>query len=80
MIRLVVSNQRGGVAKTTTTHTLARYLADKNLRVLIIDTDPQGSVGAVLGLKAHNFLHQFVVHDLRFKDCIVQARENRHSV
>ena len=75
MIRLVVSNQRGGVAKTTTTHTLARYLADKNLRVLIIDTDPQGSVGAVLGLKAHNFLHQFVVHDLRFKDCIVQARE-----
>ena len=63
------------MAKTTTTHTLARYLADKNLRVLIIDTEPQGSIGAVLGLKAHNFLHQFVVHDLRFKDCIVQARE-----
>lgn len=76
MIRLVISNQRGGVAKTTTTHTLARFLADRNLRVLIIDTDPQGSVGAVLGLKAENFLHQFVVHDFRFKDCIVQARPN----
>ena len=55
MIRLVVSNQRGGVTKTTTAHTLARYLADHSLRVLIIDTDPQGSVGAVLGLKAPQF-------------------------
>jgi hypothetical protein len=31
MIRLVLSNQRGGVAKTTTTHTLARYFAGQGL-------------------------------------------------
>ena len=65
MIRLVVSNQRGGVAKTTTVHTLARYCADRGLRVLIIDTDPQGSVGAVLGLRPKTYLHQFIVPEDR---------------
>ena len=73
MIRLVISNQRGGVAKTTTTHTFARHFADQGLRVLIIDTDPQGSVGTVLGLKPHNYLHQFIIHHLLFKDCVVEA-------
>jgi chromosome partitioning protein len=73
MIRLVVSNQRGGVAKTTTTHSLARYCADRGLRVLIVDTDPQGSIGAVLGLKPPTYLHQFIVQQLRLKDCVVKA-------
>ena len=45
MTRLVIFNQRGGVAKTTTVHTFARFLADRGQRVLIIDTDPQGSMG-----------------------------------
>lgn len=74
MIRLVVSNQRGGVAKTTTVHTLARFFADKGARVLVIDTDPQGSMAAALGLKAPAHLHQFVVHNYVFKDCLVHVR------
>ena len=73
MVRLVLWNQRGGVAKTTTTHTLARYFADQGLRVLLIDADPQGSLGAVLGLKPRHYLHQFVVHNYPFQDCIIQA-------
>ncbi len=78
MIRLVMSNQRGGVAKTTTTHTLARYFADQGLRVLLIDTDPQGSLGAVLGLKPRHYLHQFVVHNYPFEECIVEAYPGIH--
>lgn len=73
MIRLVLSNQRGGVAKTTTTHTLARYFADQGRRVLLIDTDPQGSLGAVLGLKPRHYLHQFAVHNCPFAECVIEA-------
>ena len=78
MIRLVMSNQRGGVAKTTTTHTLARYFADQGLRVLLIDADPQGSLAAVLGLKPRYYLHQFVIQHYPFKDCILEAYPNMH--
>ena len=42
MLRLVITNQRGGDTKTTTTVTLARYFADQGRKVLVIDTDPQG--------------------------------------
>jgi chromosome partitioning protein len=73
MTRLVILNQRGGVAKTTTVHTLARFLADRNRRVLIIDTDPQGSMGTVLGLKPAKYLHDFVIYNHKFKDCVVTA-------
>src|SRR5690348_8143911 len=74
MLRLVVSNQRGGVAKTTTTVTFARYLADLGKRVLIIDTDPQGSISPVLGLKADGrSLHNFIIRKQAFRDCLVSA-------
>ncbi len=73
MIRLVVANQKGGVAKTTTVLNLARGFADNGLRVLIIDTDSQGSIGTALGLKPRYFLYHLIVHSYRFKDCVVNA-------
>src|SRR3954469_23347905 len=77
MLRLVVSNQRGGDAKTTTTVTLARYFADKGKKVLVIDTDPQGSIGVILGLKAQDkSLHNFLIKDYNFRECLVTPREN----
>jgi chromosome partitioning protein len=60
MLKLVVSNQRGGVGKTTTVLTLSRAMADTGKKVLIVDTDPQGSVWMALGLKPVAFLHQLV--------------------
>jgi len=35
--------------------------------------DPQGSIGTVLGLKPAKYLHDFVVYNHLFKDCIVEA-------
>ena len=78
MIRLVISNQRGGVSKTTTTTTLAREFADRGKRVLVIDTDPQGSISSVLSLKPEYGLYNFVIEKLRFDDCIVKISDKVH--
>ena len=74
-LKIVISNQRGGVAKTTTTLTLGRYLADQGRRVLIIDTDPQGSITALLGLKPTANLYHFLVQNYRFEECLTKAHE-----
>ncbi len=76
--RIVFCNQRGGVGKTTTSHTVARYLADQGKRVLLIDTDPQGSLAMVLGLKPRNdqFLHQVMVQGFDVSQCVVTAAAN----
>jgi chromosome partitioning protein len=75
VIRLVISNQRGGVAKTTTAVTLARCFADRGLRTLLIDTDSQGSVSTILGLKPQFTLHDFLIRQMILKECVVPAHE-----
>ena len=48
---IAITNQKGGVGKTTTTVNLGVGLARQGRRVLLLDADPQGSLSISLGIK-----------------------------
>ena len=53
-IIITVSNQKGGVGKTTTSSALCAGLAGRGAKVLGIDLDPQGNLGFCMGLEGGN--------------------------
>src|SRR6266496_6505588 len=48
---IAMSNEKGGVAKTTSTLSLGAALAELNHRVLLMDLDPQANLSLALGLE-----------------------------
>lgn len=59
---IAISNQKGGVGKTTTAINLSACLAEKDKKVLVIDIDPQGNTTSGLGIDKENL--DTTVYDL----------------
>ncbi len=74
--RLAVFNHKGGTGKTTTSVSLAAGLADRGLRVLLVDTDSQGNVIVSLGAKADKTLYHVLVMGVRPHDAAIRVRPN----
>jgi chromosome partitioning protein len=64
------------VAKTTTSVTLARCFADRGLKVLLIDTDPQASVASIIGAKPQQSLYDFLIMHMVFEECLTRVHDN----
>jgi len=72
---IAITNQKGGVGKTTTAINLSAILAEMGKKVLTVDMDPQGNTTSGLGFRKseiENTVYELIIGECKIEECLNQ--------
>ena len=74
---IAITNQKGGVGKTTTSVNLSACVAAEGKRVLVVDADPQGNTSSGLGVRVKETtptIYEVMAGEVELKDALAKTQ------